>query len=268
MFCRCQARNLARTVDPRAWTFGDQSGPSGAPLALDVSAGGCDVLKGNDDAFNAICRKLSDLFPGEHKLLGNASHPYNRTAAKAPFRSRARTDAMLVMAHGYIDRYQHEFSGLLVASDPMGIALRPIPVYGTRYFDFRDLPLRRFPPEIHTTTKADLLTAAELEIDAPLETQLVVLLACSAGWGRMRDGDEPASIAEKFLHIGAPTVVAPLWESDIDAAYAWTDAFLTGWLRQGQPKALAARDAYRKTKSAFQDQPQKFGVMALKGDWL
>lgn len=220
---------------------------------------------GQDETFGAICRELSDLFPGDRTVFAHGRYPSSRNSAKAAFRCKA--DVVVVMAHGFIDRRRHEFSGLLLWRD-MGIAARTIPVQGDRYFDFRDLPLRRFPAEIPTSAPAEVLTAAELEIDAPLETQLVALLGCSAGTGRVRQGDEPASLAESFLHVGAPSVIAPQWDSDIDATRDWTRHFLDHWVHRGFPKAFAAREAFRKTEAAFNGNPEKFGVMTLRGDWL
>mgnify|MGYP006306330013 CR=1 FL=1 len=116
---------------------------------------------------------------------------------------------------------------------------------------------------------AEVLTAAELEIDASLRTHLAVLLGCSAGWARVLQGDEPASLAETFLHIGAPSVVAPLWDSDVEAAREWMDHFCTAWMENGLPKALAAREAVRRMLDGqFAESPERMGVMALRGDWL
>lgn len=267
IFQRCVSRNPARGQDLGAWRFAEAEPPRRALAPQSVVAGGCDVIAGQDDAFLAICRELAGLLPGESTVFGETGIGYSRNAAKAVFRLTPPRDVMLVMAHGFIDSRNHQFSGLLMWRD-LGVALRTLPVQGERYFDFRDLPLRRFPPEIPTTAAAEVLTAAELELDAPLETQLVVLLGCSAGFGRVRQGDEPASLAETFLRVGAPSVVAPQWDSDIDAAADWARHFLAGWVRDGLPKAFAAREAYRKTETTFNGHPEKFGVMALRGDWL
>lgn len=265
---RCISRNPARAQDLTSWNFGEPEAPRRQHAPQSILAGGCDVIAGQDDTFMSICRELSSLFPGEQIVFGDKGIPYSRNSAKAAFRRKSNSDVVLVMAHGFIDRRQHQFSGLLLWRDNMGIAARTIPIQGDRYFDFRDLPLRRFPAEIRTSAPAEVFTAAELEIDAPLDTQLVVLLGCSAGSGRVRQGDEPASLAETFLHVGAPSVVAPQWDSDIDAAREWARHFLTCWVHQGLPKAFAAREAFRKTEASFSGQPEKFGVMALRGDWL
>jgi CHAT domain-containing protein len=265
---RCISRNPARAQDLTSWHFGEPDAPQRQCAPQSILAGGCDIVAGQDDTFTSICRELSSLFPGEQVVFGDQGIPYNRNSAKAAFRRKSVSDVVLVMAHGFIDRRHHQFSGLLLWRDTMGIGARTIPVQGDRYFDFRDLPLRRFPDEIRTSAPADVFTAAELEIDAPLETQLVALLGCSAGFGRVRQGDEPASLAETFLHVGAPSVIAPQWDSDIDAAREWTLHFMTCWVRDGLPKAFAAREAFRQTEATLSGHPEKFGVMALRGDWL
>lgn len=267
IFQRCVSRNPAREQDLGSWRFDEAEPCHRMQAPQSIMAGGCDVIAGEDNAFLAICRELAGLLPGDSTVFGDSGFGYSRVAAKAVFRAKSPRDVMLVMAHGFIDLRNHQFSGLLLWRDP-GVSLRTLPVQGERYFDFRDLPLRRFPPEIPTSAAAEVLTAAELELDAPLDAQLVVLLGCSAGFGRVRQGDEPASLAETFLRVGAPSVVAPLWDSDIDAAADWARHFLAGWVRDGLPKAFAAREAYRKTEITFNGHPEKFGVMALRGDWL
>jgi CHAT domain-containing protein len=82
-------------------------------------------------------------------------------------------------------------------------------------------------------------------------------------------GDEPASLAETWLKIGAASVVAPLWDAPIAAVRAWTIEFLHAWTQLDMPKALALRYAMRKmNEGSFQSAPERLGVMTLRGDWL
>lgn len=122
---------------------------------------------------------------------------------------------------------------------------------------------------MRTATRAEILTSAELEVDGRIDAQLVVLLACSTGWGRVLDGDEPASLAESFLHIGAPSVIAPMWDSDYGPTREWAQRFFEAWAGQGYPKALAARHATRELRDgSYADRPERLGALTLRGDWL
>ena len=261
LFIRSVDRNPARQREPAQSGAGHRS----------VMSGGTDIIGGLDDEFEAICRLVADRFSGERTLFLSGKFPYSRTAVKAAVRSSKRPapSVLCVMAHGWIDDDNHRMSGLLVDRDPMGVSLRAIPLHGGRYFDFRDLPLRRPPARLKAVKECEVLTAAELEIDAQIDCELVMLLGCSAGWGRVLQGDEPASLAETWLKIGAASVVAPLWDAPIAAVREWTDAFLHAWTTLDLPKALAHRHAtQRLMQGAFRDAPERLGVMTLRGDWL
>jgi CHAT domain-containing protein len=157
----------------------------------------------------------------------------------------------------------------MVQLDTMGTSRRSIPLHGGRYFDFGDQPLRRFPSDVRVACRSEVLTLAELEVDGHVDTRLVALLACSTGRGRVLQGDEPASLAESFLHIGAPSVLAPMWDSAYDATRAWAEHFFDAWVKRGRPKALAARDATKAMADGpYANQPERLGALALRGDWL
>jgi hypothetical protein len=265
LFVRCAHRNPARARDPRQWRFPASRRAGAGPSTL--IGGGADVLTGEHGPFRQLARSLAEFFETESVTVFD-EWPYSRAAVKAAFR-REPFDVVCVVAHGYTDPVNHRLSGLLVELDTFGIAAREIPLHGGRYFDFRDLPLRRFPADVRPATRAEVLTGAELEVDGRVDTQLVVLLACSAGWGRVLGGDEPASLAESFLHIGAPTVLAPMWDSDYEPTRDWVRLFFEGWVELGYPKALAARHATRKLDDGlYADHPERLGALALRGDWL
>jgi CHAT domain-containing protein len=111
-----------------------------------------------------------------------------------------------------------------------------------------------------------VLTAAELETFGYSGTDLVCLLGCSAGSGRVLQADEPASLAETFLKLGSATVIAPMWDAHIEPSGAWITRFFEAWLREGKPKAFAARDATAEALRSYG--PQLAGVLTLRGDWL
>jgi len=266
LFVRCAGRNPARARDPADWVL--DAAPVGSDGPGSLIGGGADVLTGDHEPFRSLAESLSGLFEPDRVSVFEAGWPYSRSAVKAAFR-REPFDAVCVVAHGYTDPDNHRMSGLLVELDTVGISSRAIPLHGGRYFDFRDLPLRRLPPGLRLASPTEILTTAELEVDGHVETQLVVLLACSAGWGRVVQGDEPASLAESFLHIGAPSVLAPMWDSDREPTSEWAHQFFEAWVDRGYPKALAARHAMTHMQTGrYADHPERLGALALKGDWL
>ncbi|MGQ0569515.1 MAG: CHAT domain-containing protein [Armatimonadota bacterium] len=268
LFVRCVGRNPARAANPDFWTFDGNSTPQAHPLPATMKAGAADVLTGQHNAFLELAGALAPFFRGDVIVFGQEGFAYSRTAVKAAFRGEP-PDVLCVVAHGYVDPQNHRFSGLMIQRDDVGVTRRAIPLHGGRYFDFRDPPLRDFPTSVRAACPAEVLTSAELEIDAHIRTHLVVLLACSAGWGRVLQGDEPASLAESFLHIGAPSVLAPMWDSDYEVTREWIHHFFTAWMHLGQPKALAVRHAMRTMYGGqCADRPERLGALALRGDWL
>jgi len=269
LFLRTVSRNPARLRDSAQWRCGEpQAAVNQAPLRSVIS-GGVDVLGGLDEEFAATCRQVAEQFGGERLVFSDRRFPYSRSAVKAAVRRPVAPSVLCVMAHGWVDDDNHRMSGLLVERDRMGVSSRAIPLHGGRYFDFRDLPLRRPPHQIKANKEIEVFTAAELEVDARIECELVMLLGCSAGWGRVLQGDEPASLAETWLKIGAASVAAPLWDAPIAAVRAWTGEFLHAWTVLDMPKALALRYAMQRMREgSFRDAPERLGVMTLRGDWL
>ncbi len=269
LFLRTVDRNPARQYDLKAWRCDEVDAPEGQPPPRSIMASGVDVLGSLDEEFRALCQSVIEGFDGQRVLFLDPDFPRGRDSIKAAFRREPAPAVVCVMAHGWIDDDNHRMSGLLVERNVWGLALRPIPLHGGRYFDFRDLPLRRVPHQLSTVKETEVFTAAELEVDVETSCELVMLLGCSAGWGRVLQGDEPASLAETWLKIGAASAVAPMWDAPIDAVRLWAEAFVEGWTRQGMPKALAMRHAMRRMYGgACRDNPERLGVMTLRGDWL
>jgi hypothetical protein len=269
LFIRCVSRNAARRRALSQWRCDGQPRAPAAAWVRSVMSGGADVLGDLGDAFRSTCARVAEHFDGERTVFSSGSFPYTRSAIKAATRRAPHPSALCVMAHGFIDEANHRMSGLLVERDTMGVAARAIPLHDGRYFDFRDLPLRRVPRWTGAGGDAEVFTAAELEIDGEISSELVMLLGCSAGWGRVMQGDEPASLAETWLKIGAASAVAPMWDAPIAAVQSWTDEFIDGWTRLDLPKALAVRRAMQRMRDGpFRDAPERLGVMTLRGDWL
>ena len=267
---RSVGRNPARRRKLSAWRCDGAVADATEETApvRSVFSGGVDVLGDLSPSFRATCEQVASHFGGERRLFTKPEFPYNRAALKAATR-KDQPSALCVMAHGFIDDDNHRMSGLLVARDTWGSARRSIPLWGGRYFDFGDLPLRRVPRNIGAGDGAEVFAAAELEIDASIESELVMLLGCSAGWGRVLQGDEPTRLAETWLKIGAASVLAPMWDAPIAAVEQWTEAFMEGWIDLDLPKALAMRRAMRLMREgSFGNAPERLGVMALRGDWL
>lgn len=268
LFVRTVERNQARRRDPTAWLADGRSpGPDHAP-ARSIISGGVDVLGELNTTFAHTCRLVASHFDGERTVFESGRFPYSRNSIKAALRRKPTPSVVCVMAHGWVDATNHRMSGLMVERD-VGVVLRSIPLHGGRYFDFRDLPLRQPPYQVRDRPDIEIFTAAELEVDARIACELVMLLGCSAGWGRVLQGDEPASLAETWLKIGAASVVAPSWDAPIATVRAWTDEFLKAWVQLDMPKALAMRHAMRKLSDmGMADAPERLGVMTLRGDWL
>ncbi len=265
LFVHCAERNVARAVDPQTWTFdaeGEAAG-CGYPPPSGTTAGGTDVIH-RSPGFVGLAREIAELIDGERAVFG-ADFGYERASFKSHAWAPARRDVLCAVAHGYLDRDDHRFSGLLLDRG-MGLAKRSMPIHG-EWVMVKELPLRELPASTRTRGDAEVLTIAELAINIELECRLVLLLGCSAGWSRVLSGDEPASLAEMMLHLGATSAVAPLWDSPYGATRDWALTFMRAWARRGLPKALAAREAQRELTAAGLG-PERAGVLAVRGDWL
>ncbi|WP_433042583.1 CHAT domain-containing protein [Dactylosporangium sp. CS-033363] len=258
LFTRCAARNPARRGDPAAW-------PPPAPPERTLAAGGVDLLTGRDGMFRAIPLMLAEMFAGTD-LIDRHAPGLTRQAVKDAVATEP--DVLLLVAHGLVDRADHRMSGLLL-HQPRDVGWWRIDVAPGQPAAFRDLPLVDVPRAGTGGEPLELLTAAELEVAAQLRSELVVLLACSAGAGRVLEGDEPASLAETALRLGAVSAVAALWDADFAATREWVSAFFVAWLRWGWPKALAARHAMRRLYEQQGDErPDLTGAFTVRGDWL
>jgi len=103
------------------------------------------------------------------------------------------------------------------------------------------------------------------------DAQLVALFGCSTGNGAVASTDDYVSLAYQWLKVGAASVVANLWEADVDALAAWARHFARQWVELRQPKAIAVREgtrAYLAEQPASAGELETWGCVALLGDWL
>ncbi|NUR26772.1 MAG: CHAT domain-containing protein, partial [Catenulispora sp.] len=230
-----------------------------------LAAGGVDQLTGREGMFRAVPLMLADMV-AETELIDRSWPGMTRRSVKDAV--AAGPDVLMLVAHGIVNRDDQRMSGLLVhqQQDAGWWGIEPVP---GRPADFRDLPLVDAPGTAVRGAPVELLTASELEINAQLRSELVVLLACSAGSGRVLEGDEPASLAETMLRLGAVSSVAALWDTDFTATREWVAAFFLAWLRWGHPKALAARHAMRQLYARVgRERPDLYGALTVRGDWV
>ncbi len=248
LFARCAARNPARHSERPSRTF---------------VAASADVLTGREGMFGAVPLMVADRFAGGRGLLGTG---VTRTSVKQAIGDEP--DVLMLVAHGLVDGTDHRRSGLLVHQQPYVGWWMVFPEPG-QPAEFRDLPLADAPAVSGRDVPTELLTAAELEINAQIRSELVMLLACSAGAGRVLEGDEPASLAETVLRLGAVSAVAALWDTDFAATRDWVSAFFVEWAHRGRPKAIAARFAMNHVRARVGDErPELFGALTVRGDWL
>jgi hypothetical protein len=268
-FARCVERNASRQRDPAAWTFdhGDGDGVAGHYVPTSFRGGGTDVIADQGDAFRAIAARVATAIGMPEADIDGTTEPfgYGRMSIKGPLWRGFQIDVLCAVAHGLLDARDHRLSGLLMDRGP-GVGSRPLPIDDETVI-FPDRGMRPVTVGATGARRGEVLTTAELQLEAGATYQQVALLGCSAGWTRMLAGDEPASIAETFVHLGAPSVAAPLWDSHVDATGDWAEAFFTAWAQGGVPRALAASHAHAALHDAGLG-PERAGVLALRGDWL
>jgi hypothetical protein len=263
LFCRNAIRNRARqreTIETRK-----------------AAGGGTDVSRLGNKKF----RQLAEIVLGEFSG-SRVSAPMGRFEVKKAMRDDS-CGVVCIVAHGFVDPDQHRDSGLLLDHPAAMLNMRlesaglggmgvspddrvgwPIALYGTQW-EIIDLPLRDFPARIMHDHPAEILTVTDLGREPATEAELVMLLACSAGMNVVLQGDEPASLAEAFLRLGASSVIAPMWDCDYALADVWARAFIGSWAREKTPKALAAREAFRAMGDG--SDAAALGPLHLRGDW-
>lgn len=242
------------------------------PATLPSFAAGTDVLGANDDAWRRLPVALLEATGGTGELLDVGDHDITLRGIVAEALGRAAYELMIIAAHGYHNPLDALSSGLLLREPETGYRVRPVDVLGQDRdaagvpFLTHDLPARDLPPQMRPAIAAELLALAELERSAHLVCPLVALLGCSTGRAVLYPGDQPLSLAEVFLRIGAAAVVAPMWDVTVGAVEAWMTEFLRAYRVHGSSRGDAARQASRSRHDAGAALHET-GCMVLRGDF-
>jgi hypothetical protein len=242
------------------------------PRTLPAFAAGIDVLGANDDAWRRLPVALLEATGGTGEMVDVGDHDITLRGIVAESLGGAAYELMIIAAHGYHNPLDALSSGLLLREPETGYRLRPVEVLGRLHdaagvpFLTHDLPARDLPPQMRPTIAAELLALAELERNAHLVCPLVALLGCSTGRSVLYPGDQPLSLAEVFLRIGAAAVLAPMWDVTVGAVEAWMREFLRAYRLQGSSRGDAARQAGRSRHDAGAALHET-GCMVLRGDF-
>lgn len=221
--------------------------------------GGADVLGEGADEFKRIAAEILSEFNV------SAMEPFARREARAIL-SSDQHDIACIIGHGFIDPYHHGMSGILIEVESWNIRHEYIPDENVIHAADLDMPVREVPANMAPARPAQVLTLTEIEMAEPSYADLTILLACSSGTSEVMLGDEPASIAESLLRLGSTSVIAPMWACDYILGRNWIKSFLAAWNRDGMPKAMAAREAFRTLNDG--SEVAELGPVHLRGDWL
>ena len=234
--------------------------------------GGVDTLGHNDDAWRRMPAELLKEC-GEDVDVEDCSHPYGslRDIVSA-FLSGKSYELVILAAHGYRDPLDAFNSGLLLRQNEIAFKVRPMDILGSDHdrfgfpYHIQDLPVREIPAYLNPRVPTELLSYAELEHSAHIVCPLVALLGCSTGRAVLYPGDQPMSMAEIFLRIGASSVLAPMWDVTLTAVREWMSEFLNAYRVGGATRAEAARLASRKRHDAGASLHEA-GCLVLHGDY-
>jgi CHAT domain-containing protein/uncharacterized protein HemY len=102
-----------------------------------------------------------------------------------------------------------------------------------------------------------------------LNASMVVLSACSSGFGKVQQGEGPISISRAFSYAGCPSVLMSLWKIPDDVTREIMTHFYQE-LKNGKPKDEALRLAQLKflseTKDPLYHHPFFWGSFVVMGD--
>jgi CHAT domain-containing protein len=262
LFTDCSRRNIRRS--PLGMTEFDRDQPwSGRALASEVRIAVSDTPRPSDELLDPIAGALSTAFSeGASVTMRRATFSAVSMMGRL---GKSSPDVLCLVAHGFVDIRTPERSGLVLL-DSGEISGFQMPLFGSSV-SLEDQPYGVVPSEWKPARPPAVLSAGQLEFEFESRQDLVLLLACSAGYGVLTATDRPASLAESFLQAGATSVIAPSWDIDARATAMWATAFSQAWHQGGQPKAIAARHSL----AVLLDHgyaPVKAGAFTVRGDWL
>ncbi|MEV2224428.1 CHAT domain-containing protein [Nocardia vinacea] len=268
-FVQCAKRNPARQrVGAEALEVRDQPA---VPRRVAAYCG--DVLGREEARFQEIKSAVEAAV--EHRLVQVGDRGEMKLLVRAWGRKPPAEplDAVVVVAHGYVDPVSHDLSGVLVVRKATGHIERggrmwePIAMDGLGVFYLPDLPASLPPSGWDVPPGTETLTIADLRTSTLSGVPLVALFGCSAGWSRLVRGDVPSSFGQAFLTVGSSTVVAPSWDAEVGTSAQWARYFFTAWSKFRWPAALSA--TYATDLLHRSGVPvEHYGAFTLRGDWL
>jgi CHAT domain-containing protein len=90
------------------------------------------------------------------------------------------------------------------------------------------------------------LTAAQIMAQWRLRADLVMLSACETGTGKVYRYEGVYGLARAFLHAGAKSVSATLWQVNDERTAELVEEFYKGYIAQKLPKDIALQQAQRR----------------------
>jgi len=99
-----------------------------------------------------------------------------------------------------------------------------------------------------------------------LNSELVVLSACSTGKGKMEGSDGVLGLPRVFFYAGAKSVISTLWGINDNSTVDFMDYFYQG-LAEGKSKAQALRMAKISMMKSKYSHPYYWGAFILNGDF-
>lgn len=172
----------------------------------------------------AEVERVSGHFTDAVALLG-------REASEEALRSRASDgslrdfDVLHIATHALVNAASPELSMLVLSQV--------------------DLPDARAAAIAGSPVARGIVTARDVTHTWNLDAELVTLSACDTGTGRRIAGEGLVGFVHAFMRVGARALLVSLWPVDDRATQLLMDRFYASWLREGQSKSRALRDAKR-----------------------
>jgi len=108
------------------------------------------------------------------------------------------------------------------------------------------------------------LTMAEV-MDLKLGAEVVGLMACDSGAGRVTSGEGVMGMGRAFQYAGARSVLASLWSVEDESTNLLAETFLQA-VKEGQDKATALASARQALRRAGYDHPFYWAAFVLVGE--